>query len=226
MDSSQAGPSEATAGKTFRTAASGEALEAPVEKKARLLQPLSSSSLNAPRLTAAGLGPRREGAKDVAADAGDQRVKHGGGAAPEGSSSEIAQSGAEGASTAPERVPGDSTGEMDALGSEGGDTTVDPHHVEGDGEGGGETPAMPELEDDAEEALALEEGMTDEIGDQEDEPTYEVLAPTLRAWTSTDRDPRDVVARRRCRPCQLPHPCALQTAPPPIVSFSRPLHSP
>ena len=85
---------------------------------------------------------------------------------------------------------------------------------------------MPELGDDAEEALALEEGMTDEIGDQEDEPTYEVLAPTLRAWTSTDRDPRDVGARRRCRPCQLPHPCALHTAPPPIVSFSRPLHSP
>ena len=53
---------------------------------------------------------------------------------------------------------------------------------------------MPELEDDAAEALLLEEGMQDEIGEEEEEPSYEVPAPALRP---ADRDPQDVAARRR-----------------------------
>ena len=85
---------------------------------------------------------------------------------------------------------------------------------------------MPELEGDAEEVLALEEGMTDEIGDEEDEPTYEVLAPALRAWTTTDRDLQDVAVRRRCHPCQLPHPRALQPARPPLSHFHGPNTAP
>jgi hypothetical protein len=224
MNSSQAGPSGAAAQKTFGAAPSGETSEAHGEtSKKRLLQPLSLSEVNAPRMKAAVLGPGREGGKGVAAGAGVQRVTDSGGAAPGGSASGIAQRGLAVASPAPEeRVHGDSTGEMDA----GGEATVDPRQDEGAGEGWLGIPAMPGLADDASEALALEEGMPDEIGDQEEEPTYEVLAPALRALTTTDRDPTDVAARRRAlnANCRIPAPFHLVTLPTVCPQLHRPLH--
>jgi len=197
MNSSQAGPSEAAAVKTFGKSASGETREALGEASARTsaLQPLSLSEVNAPRVRAAGLGPAREGAKDVVAGAGVQRDPHDVGSAPGDFSSGVASGGAAVASTAPERVHGDSTGETDAVSSAGGETTEDPRQVESDGEGGRGIPAMPALADDAAEALAGEGEMAEEIEDQEEEPTYEELKYQL--YDTTNRLSRCTVLLQR-----------------------------